>query len=139
MTHTETSLSDWEQCKPGSLVGYAARDKSRKRRRTITKVIGIASAFMVVFFASIALLQTASTGNEPNYGGIVCSKVMHNSNFYLAGTLDKDTNSKIEQHLKLCPKCRSEMIILKKSHVNKSNREINQHRFVSALSGQASK
>ena len=138
MTNIKTSQPDWAACKPGSLVRYAAREQSRIKRRRITKAVGIVAVCLVAVFATTALVQPLDTGLEPNYGGIVCSKVMSNSESYLAGTLDKDTNSKIELHLKLCPKCDSWISQLKKSQANNVSKGIYRQRYVSATTGKAS-
>ena len=138
MTNINTSQSDWEECKAGSLVRYAAREQSRIRRRRITKLVGVVAVCLVAVFASTTLLQPDDTGLEPNYGGIVCSKVMINSKSYLAGTIDKDMNSKIELHLKLCPKCRSWISQQRKSQASNVSQGSYRQRYVSAKTGQAS-
>jgi len=138
MTNINTSQSDWEECKPGSLVRYATREQSRIRRRRMTKVIGVGAVCLVAVFTTIALMQPVSTGLEPNYGGIVCSKVMSNSKSYLAGTLDKDTNSRIELHLKTCPKCLSWISQLRKSQANDESCGIYRQHYVSVTIGSAS-
>jgi len=104
---------------------------------SVSNVVVVVAVCFVTLFASTALLQPVDIGLEPNYGGIACSKVINNSKSYLAGTIDKDMNSKIELHLKLCPKCRVWMSQQKKFQANVSD-GIFRQRYVSATTGQAS-
>ncbi len=107
MVLIETTQSGWSESEPGSLGRYAHREKARVRNRRVSKVVGIAGIFSLCIFAWIAFAPQLSTMMEPNYGGIVCTKVKSSAEAYLAGTLDKDTSSKIDLHLKQCSQCLS--------------------------------
>ena len=91
MSLKETSNQDWNDCKPGTLAQFAVREQSRIRVRRIRQTVGIASVAVVAVFVLMTVLPHIGTLLEPNYGGIVCSKVKASATSYLAGTLDQDT------------------------------------------------
>ena len=105
MVLTDTSPNGWSECEPGSLGRFAILEKSRVRNRRVTKMVGFTAILALCFVAWNTFWPSLSTSIEPNYGGIVCTKVLNNAKAHLAGTLDKPTSSKIDLHLKQCPRC----------------------------------
>ena len=137
MTLTESPQNGWTDCEPGSLGRYAERAQSHILYRRITKVVGIATVCLFAVFACTAFWPQLKTLNEPNYGGIRCSKVKSSSMSYLAGTLDKKTNSKIELHLRKCTKCLSWINQIRNAEVNKVSQKAYRVRYVSMSLWQA--
>jgi hypothetical protein len=118
ITLSDSSQDVWQECEPGTLGRYAVRAQSRILVRRITKGVGIATLCLMAVFAWTAYGPQINAGAEPNYGGIVCSKVKSDSKSYLAGTLDPNTNAKIDLHLKHCPRCLAWMNQLRSAQAN---------------------
>ena len=131
MTTHENRQSSWKECGPGTLGIYANRQKSRILKGRMVGAGSVASICLLVALAWNTLLPQTTvntkpkTSMEPNYGGIVCSSVKAVAKAHLAGTLDTETNQKIELHLQECLLCRAYMEQLGNVQANTSVRSGN--------------
>lgn len=122
----------WDPCPPGTLSGEGVK---RVRQRRIRRGLGLAVVLIAVATPLIPSPEDASdvrpalnsvTANtdqensdsfevnngEPNYGGIVCSRVRQQVADYRSGKLDPQTRSKMETHVKQCVLC-SDLLALR--------------------------
>ena len=121
MSEINTSQNDWTACQPGALGRFASRQKSRNLRAKITLAGGMVSVCLLCVFAWNLFFPPTSSYKEPNYGGIVCSKVKAMGKAHLAGSLDEQTSRKIERHLTECGVCRSFMDRIQNGQVSTPN------------------
>jgi hypothetical protein len=127
--------SSWAPCPPGTLSKEGAkRIRHRRMRRGLgVAVVAIAittplipmadtdsnasgskdASVSNVAVSNLAVSNVAGDGsgknnpsNQPNYGGIVCSRVRQQVADYRSGKLDTETRSKMESHVKQCVLCR---------------------------------
>lgn len=115
----------WNPCPPGTLSREGVK---RVRQRRTRRGLGLAVVLIAVATPLIPSAEDASdvgpapnsvTANtdrknpdsfevnhgEPNYGGIVCSRVRQQAADYRSGKLDPQTRSKMEAHVKQCVLC----------------------------------
>ena len=96
--------NDWHSCRPG-MVGQLVRNLQSRRqalivqRRMVAAVLLMMAAFSSYYF--VGVLPSA----EPNYGGIVCSRVRELGQEYMAGTMDSAEAARVHAHLAQCEDC----------------------------------
>ncbi len=134
MTEIKTSGDDWKECQPGALSRFAVRHRSRILRRKMILAGGIVSVCLISVLAwNVLLPQTTNSYQEPNYGGIACSKVKKMAKAHLAGSLDSKTSQMIERHLDKCRVCRSFVEQIRNRQASPSKSKLYQVRYVSAF------
>jgi len=103
----------WQACAPGTLGGFAARARGRRRLRGIGQAAGA-----VVLLAAVGLTVWSVSrpgGQRDNrFGGIACSDVHANIEAYKKGLLPPDLTERIRVHLAECPACQEAMKAMKK-------------------------
>lgn len=106
-TPEKSTVNEWHNCQPGD-VGVLVRNlKQETRRRDILRAslpVGLAACLLV----GVGLFAN-SIPREPNYGGIVCSKVIEFGESYVLGLLNEVEAAKIALHLEKCEPCRDHM------------------------------
>ncbi len=106
MNQIDLKSEEWQVCKPGELVHFAASENAKVTRRRLMRIGGVTT---LVVLTGILLSFREPNSTEPNYGGIRCSVVRSKAKAHLAGKLDAVTETKIAEHLKQCSLCASFM------------------------------
>lgn len=119
--------TEWKVCPAGTL--ETAVRKASRRARLRRYLPGAAVVVAVVVGLSLIWLSRGSSdlpalpsNVDYYYGGIACSDVVLREQDYVAGILDAETRSRIDEHLRDCPKCRQ----VYKSRANSVSRTASQ-------------
>jgi hypothetical protein len=104
MSKKNTATDDWKPCSPGSLAGFAGKERTRQRRHFLVKASGVSAVLLLVGTVAFLNLGPDRLG-EPNFGGITCTNVRANAMQYMAGNLEADLTQRIRVHLEQCPDC----------------------------------
>ena len=105
MEPNSDNQNDWQSCRPGEVSRLVRHLQVRRKavvvqRRKVAAVLLMMAVFSSYYF--VGVLPSA----EPNYGGIVCSKVKEFEQAYMAGTLDSAEIARVDAHLAQCGHCR---------------------------------
>lgn len=106
MTTNESSSTEWEQSPPGSMVGFARRERIRETRRKLTVAVSAVSLISAVGWGGFALFGPRAM-REPNFGGVTCSTVRQHAMDVMAGKTPDALTEKIRLHLEQCRECKS--------------------------------
>ncbi len=113
MTHQPPSSTEeiaWDACPQGEIQGMVKSLELQRKNRRLQNAAFIGGAMMVLLAVGMWLEpQFAGEPKEPNFGGIVCSKVQENLQAYLAKTIDPSLAEKIQLHLAECPHCQEKL------------------------------
>ena len=126
MSLNDEHHNEWQACPPGEVGRLVHRLQDRHRalatqRRMVAAVLLLMTACTGYYF--VGVLPNA----EPNYGGIVCSRLHELAPQYMAKTLNADTSGRIQLHLAHCKSCRdklNEMSMNSASRVTRPHEEI---------------
>ncbi len=106
----------WGDCTQGEVGKLVSSLKQRKRHRRLiqgTVAVGVVMLLLTVGFSVSQFLPKSTApllqGQGAQYAGICCEKVQEHGKAYLAGTVDKEINHRIEEHLKECKHCRTKI------------------------------
>jgi hypothetical protein len=106
MNQNNENHNEWQACPPGEVGRLVDGLQNRNRalatqRRMVAAALLLMTAFTGYYF--VGVLPNA----EPNYGGIVCSRLMELAPQFMAGTLDAEASSWVKTHLAHCKHCRN--------------------------------
>lgn len=107
------TTDDWGACPAGALQQAALRGRRRNRLRWAMAGCAVVGALSLALFLS-ARPKEAPTIRHPidveyNYGGIACSQVISNLSDFVDHKLDAATESRLDEHLRECAKCRTRL------------------------------
>jgi len=124
MNQNNENHNEWQACPPGEVGRLVDGLQDRRRalaaqRRTVAAALLLMMAFTGYYF--VGVLPNA----EPNYGGIVCSRLQELAPQYLAGTLDAETSGRIDVHQQHCKHCRNKLnaMSMNSTSVTANNRD----------------
>jgi hypothetical protein len=105
MTPTpNTPRSDWGDCPPGALTGYAGRMHRRQLLKLAAKTAGATGCAAIIGFGGwTAYLRRLET--EYQFYGLTCADVRDLMPDYRAGKLDATRSGVLERHVRRCPQC----------------------------------
>lgn len=109
MTNTTPEENGWEACPPGTLVDYARRAKTARRKRAVLRLAGEVGAAVALFLLVVWLAPWGNRQREFDYGGITCRDVQSQMQPYMMGGLVAEEREKIRLHLVQCPRCQELM------------------------------
>jgi hypothetical protein len=112
------STEAWDSCPAGTLNACAHKLKGRRRRRAMTRAIGMALIGICVVGLGAWQLSRESTEQGHYLGGVWCGEVRANARGFAKGSLSPVLAAKIETHLQECPDCRRFMQEMRRSQVS---------------------
>lgn len=110
--NTPNSDNSWQDCPEGEIGDLVGQLNRKDRNQKILRIasgstVGLCLFLGVAFFLNSSnRIQNPNDPSEPNFGGITCSSVLESLVAYQSGSLNRDTSSQIDKHLKSCPHCR---------------------------------
>lgn len=100
--------NDWQPCRPGE-VGQMVRHLQVRRDAVVVQQRMVATALLMIAAFSGYYFVGVLPDAEPNFGGIVCSKVHELGQLYGTETLDSADAARVRAHLAQCGQCRQWM------------------------------
>jgi hypothetical protein len=121
MNQNNENHNEWQACPPGEVGrlvdGLLNRNRAlAAQRRTVAAVLLLMTAFTGYYFVGVL------PNSDPNYGGIVCSRLMELAPQFLAGTLDAETSGRINVHRKHCKHCDDKLNAMSMSSASRVTR-----------------
>ncbi len=110
MTLEKQFNSDWQSCQPGDLRRFAHEQLATERREFLVKSSSLLGGSLLSMAGLYAIYYQMTSEAEPDFGGIVCSKVRSNLSAYAQHQLDETLSETIRIHLSQCPGCQAAML-----------------------------
>jgi hypothetical protein len=107
MSNSPKQRGEWIPCPPGKLAKLAGQECVRQRRHFLVRVGSVAGVVAVAAGAGWFAFRGRGMTTEPNFGGIVCSRVRELAPQYMMGQLDPAVSQQIKTHLEQCVACRT--------------------------------
>ena len=109
MSKSPQQREEWIPCPPGKLVKLAGQERVRQRRRFFVRAGSAVGAFALATGAGWFAFRGRGKPSEPDYGGIVCSRILELAPQYMMGQLDPGVVKQIKTHLEQCAGCRNRL------------------------------
>ena len=107
MSKSPKQREEWIPCPPGKLVKLAGQERVRQRRQFLVRAGSAVGVLALATGAGWFAFRGRGMPTEPDFGGIVCSRVRELAPQYMMGKLDPTVTQQIKTHLEQCVACRT--------------------------------
>ncbi len=98
----------WDACPRGEVSQLVQGLHAQRKQQSIVRAATIAACLLLIGVVGLFALPN-SEPRQPNYGGIVCSKVVQHARAFIDGSLDAEIADRIRVHLGECKGCRDKI------------------------------
>lgn len=96
---------NWNDCRPGDLVGIGRRVRSAQRRRALQLTV------LSVGMACVALFAFVNRGDDDDHliSGVTCHEVEAELQQFADHTLTTERQARFAAHIERCPRCQEKL------------------------------
>ena len=109
MNRKNLTSNDWADCPPGTLRGFAGKQRQQKQLRRLALGGSTVVALLLLAVTLRGFLVDGFSTGEPNFGGVTCSVVRSKIQLYHQQKLDPALTASIRQHLSECGHCQRDL------------------------------